>query len=182
MLAQMLSGFIGRHGVLPGTLAPPENWHITVRFLGPVDQSTVDRLLFSLDQEALGGPFPIMLTGFGAFPREDNSSVLWVGVESQPLLDLAARIEDLVTSIGISPEERPYRPHLTLSRIRPPLDVGPIVGSEWGRLRFFAANIVLFRSVPVVGGDADVITGKGRGSGSANRPGVRYQVVDRFAL
>ncbi len=132
LLAQMLARAKDDEWPLPGRLSPSDNWHITVRFLGSVDDLTLDRLTAGLDGAAssepgwTGDPIPVTLRGIDRFPRPDRASVLWVGVESDALIELAEAIEELVTSIGIPPDEPPYRPHLTLSRIRPPQDLlGP---------------------------------------------------------
>jgi 2'-5' RNA ligase len=145
VLAQMFAPF-GLAGRLPGKLSAPDNWHITVRFLGSHDAVTVDRLTAELDQAEWSGPFKINLTGFGAFPNGDNATVLWAGVDSEALGELAAAVEEIVITVGIEPEDRPYRPHLTLSRIRPPLDVNDLLEDSWGRLTFTADELVLYES------------------------------------
>jgi len=153
----------GTTGRLPGKLVPPENWHITVRFLGSLDEITTDRLLAELDQDALGGPFPVRLSGFGAFPRADKATVLWIGVESEGLVELAADVEERVQAVGIEPEERPYVPHFTLSRLRPPVAANDLIDEDWGRVVFRVDHLVLFES----------LSGEG---------GVRYRPVERFPL
>lgn len=172
LLAQMLARAFDHEWPLPGRLSPPENWHITVRFLGSLDEVTLDRLMAGLDETAPSGsvdyhlrpgPFTLALAGMGAFPRPDNATVLWVGVESEALADLAAAVEDLATAVGVNPEERPFRPHLTLSRIRPPLDVSDLTDVDWGRLRFDVDHLTLFRSEHRSGG-------------------VHYEPVERFSL
>lgn len=169
LLAQMLASAYDDEWPLPGRLSPPDNWHITVRFLGSVEDVTLDRLLAGLDHARSAepgwpaGPVGITLTGIGTFPRPDRATVLWVGVQSAPLVDLAAATEELVTSIGIPPDERSYRPHLTLSRIRPPQDLSDLMVVDWGRLRFTAHCLTLFQTMDVTGG-------------------VRYQAIETFEL
>ncbi len=165
LLAQMLARAHDDEWPLPGRLSPPENWHVTVRFLGKLEDVTQDRLLAGLDESPLPPTFTVTLAGMGAFPRPDNATVLWVGVESDVLFDLAADVEELVTSVGVAPEERPFRPHLTLSRIRPPLDVADLTAVDWGRLRFTVDRLILFRSERRVDGR-----------------GVRYVPVEQFEL
>lgn len=169
LLAQMLARAFDDEWPLPGRLSPPDNWHVTVRFLGSVDDVTLDRLLAGLDGARStepgwpGGPIRIELWGVGAFPRPDNATVLWVGVESEALINLAESIEDLATAIGVAPEDRPYKPHLTLSRIRPPQDLSDLVAVDWGRLRFTVDRLTLFRSQHETGG-------------------VTYQALERFDI
>ncbi|MDH4276733.1 MAG: RNA 2',3'-cyclic phosphodiesterase [Acidimicrobiia bacterium] len=169
LLAQMLARAFDDEWPLPGKLSPPDNWHITVRFLGSVDDVTLDRLMAGLDEATLtepvwpDGPIGVELRGVGTFPRPDNATVLWVGVESEPLIELAEAVEDLATSVGMAPEERPFRPHLTLSRVRPPQDLSDLVAVEWGRLRFTVDHLTLFRSQSETGG-------------------VRYEPLERFDI
>lgn len=107
---------------IPGRRVPPPNWHITLRFVGRVGQVTYDRWLAALDQiEA--EPFKVRLEGLGGFPQSRSATVVWAGVVAPGLDHLAAMVEEATQSAGIAAEERPFRPHLTLARVRPPADV-----------------------------------------------------------
>ncbi len=134
---------------LPGKIAPPENWHITLRFLGSVDPVTYERFIGSLSGMELRHPFQIRLGGLGAFPNPGKATVLWVGVEagSGELSDLAEAAEEAAQTAGLAPEERPFRPHLTLGRIRPPEDISALVESvEPLTPRWVCDSIVVYRS------------------------------------
>lgn len=111
---------------IPGRRVPPRNWHVTLRFVGKIDDVTYDRWLWSLEQVDCP-PIRVRLTGMGAFPRPRKATVLWIGLEAEGLDDLAAAVEEATVAAGLSPEERPFRAHLTLSRIRPPRDVHTLV-------------------------------------------------------
>ena len=110
---------------LPGSTPPPANWHLTLRFLGKIDQQAYESLLRRLDETDLGPAFDLSFAGLGAFPRPARATVLWVGTAagSAELRNLAGSVEAAVVEAGSMPEERPFHPHLTLSRIRPPQDV-----------------------------------------------------------
>jgi 2'-5' RNA ligase len=110
---------------LPGRPVPSENWHITLRFLGPTPHAAVRALTACFREVLLGSAFTITLGGLGAFPRPARASVLWLGVESGAarLGDLAADVERVVRSVGFPGAEHPFRAHLTLSRLAPPADV-----------------------------------------------------------
>ncbi len=116
-------------GPLPGRVVQPRNWHLTLRFLGDTDEVTYDRLLHTLDGSDLGAPFRVTLGALGAFPRPDKATVLWVGFSAG--LGGFARLADVVAgaaeAAGFPPEDRPFRAHLTLSRIRPHQDVRSVV-------------------------------------------------------
>lgn len=116
---------------LPGRPVPPPNWHVTLRFIGAVDEPTVDLLVHAVADADLGPGFGVRWGSLGAFPRPAKATVLWLGAASgAPTLSaLAARIERALVAAGFEAQDRPFRPHLTLSRIRPPQDVGPLVDS-----------------------------------------------------
>ena len=110
---------------LPGRIARPPSWHLTLRFLGDPGETGLDRLLGALDQAVLGTPFRLAVDGLGAFPRPGKATVLWLGIVrgEQELVEVQERTEDACVVAGLGREERPFVPHLTLSRIRPPVDV-----------------------------------------------------------
>jgi 2'-5' RNA ligase len=111
---------------VPGSHVDPGRWHITLRFLGDVGEVGRDRVLAALDEADLGAPRRVALGGLGAFPRPDRANVLWVGVDETPQLrDLVERVEDACTAAGVEPEGRPFVGHLTISRMRPAVDVWP---------------------------------------------------------
>ena len=114
---------------LPGRSSPAENWHITLRFVGKVNQTGYEKLLAKLDEADLGSGFALGFAGLGAFPKPARATVLWLGVDrgAAELSRLAAVVEEATVSAGFIPGERPFHPHLTLSRIRPPQDVRPFI-------------------------------------------------------
>lgn len=143
-LAQALS----RHK-LPGKEVPPGNWHITLRFLGQVDDITCERFLGDLDQQDLGDQFDLGIEGLGAFPRAKRATVLWAGLKGDisRLTQLAMLAENSAQSAGLQPEDRPFHPHLTLSRIRPPEDVtGLVDGQEVAGVTWRCRDVVVYRS------------------------------------
>ena len=153
-------------GPLPGKPVPPENWHLTLRFLGATEEPARDRVVGFLDEQPLVEPFTLGFTGLGAFPRPGRATVLWLGVErgADELANLAATCEEAARAAGFEAEERPFHAHLTLSRIRPWQDVNPVVD----RVPPFPARqpverITLYRSM--------------LGGGPA-----RYEVVDEVEL
>ena len=133
----------------PGRPVPPENWHITLRFLGWVTDVQRDRILASLDDADLGAPFRLRLTGLGAFPKPRKATVLWIGVDdgTERLGSIAAACNEAAEGAGFSSEERPYHAHLTIARVRPPVDVTGLVDAFPPLdLRVTVDEITLFRS------------------------------------
>jgi RNA 2',3'-cyclic 3'-phosphodiesterase len=119
------------HGNRRGAIRwiPRANLHLTLRFLGDrVEAATLDRLDRALLSIAAATPsFTIGVRGTGAFPNLARPRVVWVGLESDDLIALAARIERAAIESGLAPERRPYSPHLTIGRLR---DL-----RGWGELR-----------------------------------------------
>lgn len=143
-LAESLAGL-----AVPGRVVPPFNWHVTLRFAGPLDEVTYERWLAALDQIEAGA-LRIRLGGWGAFPRAPKATVLWIGVDAPGLDDLAASVEEATQAAGLPSEERPFRPHLTVARLRPPVDVSALVRhGELPRLEWRAAE---FHVMSAVGG------------------------------
>ncbi len=134
---------------IPGRLTPTANWHITLRFLGPVDLVTYERFLGGLSGQPLGPPFRLRLAGVGGFPRPAKATVVWVGVlgDVDRLGELAEMAEDAAQGAGLAPEERPFDPHLTISRVRPPADIRRVVepGSEL-EMAWSCDRLVVFES------------------------------------
>ncbi len=132
---------------LPGRPVPPANWHITLRFVGRVDEVTYERWLGALD-EISSEACRVSVQGLGAFPQPRRATVLWAGVESAGLGDLAEAVEEAAQRAGIAAEERPFRPHLTLARVRPPADVrSQVEDAAVGTLRWTATEFHVMSAV-----------------------------------
>jgi 2'-5' RNA ligase len=105
---------------LPLRLADPAGLHLTLQFLGEVDAGLAPALLASID--ALPpAPFELRLAGLGGFPDLRSTRVLWAGLGGDlgALARLQAAVLAATAPLGFRPEERPFRPHLTLGRVRP---------------------------------------------------------------
>ena len=132
---------------IPGKLAPVENWHLTLRFLGQVDQVTYERFLAGLQRVEEERSFPISVDRFGAFPRAKRATVVWAGIESgeSELSKLNEIAEDAAVGAGLTPEDRPFHPHITLARVRPPADVRWLE-QEPVELRWQCDRVIVFQS------------------------------------
>jgi len=132
---------------IPGKVGPPENWHVTLRFLDTVDRVTYERFLSGLARVGEQFSFPASLRDFGAFPNPRRATVFWAGVGrgSSDLSLLNELAEEAAVSAGLLPEERPFHPHLTLARIRPPVDVRDLLDEELD-LGWRCDRVVIYRS------------------------------------
>lgn len=151
---------------MPGRPVSPENWHLTLRFLGWVDEVVLDRVLAALDAADLGPPFPIRWGALGAFPSPRRASVLWVGVDrgEERMAILAAVVSEALEGAGFEPEDRPFHPHLTVSRFRPRQDVTPAVaGSTPAGVAMEVDRMTVFQS-------------------HLGRGGARYEPLEEFPL
>lgn len=99
---------------------PPENMHLTLKFLGDVSPSNVEFLMQMLRNEAENiEAFTIHVAGLGSFPSLKRPRVLYVGIHAPAGLEALHRgIESASRRLGYESEERPFSPHLTLGRVK----------------------------------------------------------------
>lgn len=98
----------------------PEQIHLTLAFLGEVEETTVAPLTGKLASIRAPG-FKLSFSGTGCFPNRHRPRVLWIGLEQEPLLQLlASKVCSAVLACGIPQEERPFSPHFTLARLKLP--------------------------------------------------------------
>lgn len=114
---------------LEGRLAPEANikWvsagnvHLTLQFLGDVDQGLLPKLGGSLTGAYSDlAPFEVDLAGVGAFPKPNRARVIWAGVRhgADGLKALHAATHSVTEGFGYEPEDRPFKAHVTLGRVR----------------------------------------------------------------
>lgn len=101
----------------------PDGIHLTLKFLGDVDAGMVEPLLETMGRVAtLAEPscFDMQLTRLGMFPNAREPRVLWAGVggDMAALARLQQSVDEAISGLGFPPERRPFRPHLTLGRVR----------------------------------------------------------------
>lgn len=131
-------------GGLPGARwTPPENYHVTLRFIGEVPPYQAEEADAALS--ALRAPgFELTLAGMGTFARGGRggkATALWAGVERTPALDhLQSKVETALQRAGFEPERRRFSPHVTLARTDQ---------VEGGKLAAWVASHNLFRARPV---------------------------------
>ena len=137
--------------VRAGRWLPLANLHLTLRFLGDWPEQRLGELTASLT-EARAVVAPLRLCGLGCFPKRGNARVLWVGVAAEAALgDCHAKVTQALAGLGFSAPERPFTPHITLARFRPPLaraELAPWLAArrEWEGPTALAARFTLYES------------------------------------
>ena len=153
----------------PARWVRPENWHVTVKFLGRTGPDLAERVREACRSAAAGiRPFRVGVEGLGVFPRPASARVLWVGLRDRDggLPALAAAL-DRELAREFPPERRPFSAHLTVARFQPPRPLA----DEIDELRstvpdadaFRVSSLILFRS-------------------HLSPKGARYEPLESFAL
>lgn len=106
-------------GGIPGARwIAPEDYHITLTFIGAVDEAAAEDIDAALGALRLPG-FALTLRGTGSFARGDNDSHLWIGVEAEDgLTRLKEKIDQTLLRLRLPFENRKYTPHVTVARLR----------------------------------------------------------------
>lgn len=104
----------------------PEQVHLTLAFLGETDNAAISAITDACREATLTTPsFSLIFDHPGMFPPRGKPSVLWLGCAEQPaLLHLASAIRAALHARGIHFDGKPFRPHLTLARVKPDLKSG----------------------------------------------------------
>jgi 2'-5' RNA ligase len=128
-----------QQGVPRARWRPIEALHVTLRFFGELSEPTAADL-----DAALAGvtvpPFELQLEGVGLFGEEDHTRAVWAGLaDSEPLKRLALKCENAAKRVGLKPDNRAYRPHVTLAYLR---------GSPPDRIAAWLQGHNLLRSPP----------------------------------
>ena len=148
-------------GGLPGARwIDPGNYHLTLRFIGDVDD-TVAHEVASLLGRVKRGAFDLHMEGLTSFGGRKPRAVVANVSPAQALLDVQAEQERLMQRIGLEPEGRKYTPHVTLARLRESSsrDVAEYLAAR-GFFRtspFKVSRFVLFSSRASVGGGPYVV-------------------------
>jgi 2'-5' RNA ligase len=150
-LKDVLAGLLEELRQLPVTVkwVPPENIHLTLKFLGEVAPARVEEIGAALRRAAVGvNPWHLEVKGTGVFPNWRNPRVVWVGVDSEePLYALQQQVTREYLALGFPAAS--FTPHLTLGRLRPGTASGPLqdrlkslAGVSWGRERVAAVSLM----------------------------------------
>ncbi len=97
------------------------NLHITLKFLGDCTRGRLEAISKKLAEIAAShAPFDLSFDGVGVFPGHSAPRIVWLGVKDgcERLVKLARDVADSMEQIGFKKESRPFRPHITLARVK----------------------------------------------------------------
>jgi 2'-5' RNA ligase len=131
----------------------PENIHLTVKFFGNVEQERIPAISAAAERIVKQfSPVQIEVGSTGVFPRPSRPQVLWIGINdpSHGLAKLQQQLEDEFAREGFAKEDRAFRPHLTIARIRNPHNAARIAQAHlemnFNTVELTLDELVLFRS------------------------------------
>ena len=148
-------------GGLPGARwIDPENYHLTLRFIGDIEAGLAHEIAPMLGRVSRR-PFEIRLDGLSSFGGRKPRAIVASVASSPSLLELQAELERLMQRVGLDPEGRKYTPHVTLARLRDAssYDVAEYLSSRGGFRSppFKVSRFVLFSSRASQGGGPYVV-------------------------
>jgi RNA 2',3'-cyclic 3'-phosphodiesterase len=149
-----------RGGLFGARWIDVENYHLTLRFIGDIDDSTA-RDVYSTLERIRRPPFVVTIEGLSSFGGATPTAIIAKARPERPLVELQAEQERLIRRIGIAPEPRKFTPHVTLARLRTASCVAVAEylsarGHFFSR-RFEAKRFVLFSSRGSTGGGPYVV-------------------------
>ncbi len=114
--------------------SPPEQLHITLRFIGDIDESRIPALVSAVEAACAGtGPFEVSIKGIGCFPNEKRPSVVWVGAEPHDRLTaLSDGISRQLKKAHFRFDEKPFKSHITVGRCNGPTDISEVLAQYRG--------------------------------------------------
>jgi 2'-5' RNA ligase len=157
----------------------PQNLHVSLLFLGDLDERDILPVCRAVEEAASHeGPFPLRVSGVGAFPTPRRPKVVWAGVTdgADPLRRLYGRLEAKMLDLGVyRKEERGYTPHLTLGRVKGEADGFKLTPElpkllAWDGGRTVVNEVVVFSSELRKDGPEYTVLARGELTGSPEAP------------
>ncbi|MCK5112190.1 MAG: RNA 2',3'-cyclic phosphodiesterase [Thermoplasmatales archaeon] len=101
-------------------LVEPQNIHITLKFLGEVEEVNIDDIeQIMKDSVKEIEPFTIKLSGTGVFPNQNYIRVVWIGIKDAEIIETISRsIDERLSQLGFKREKRGFSAHLTIGRVK----------------------------------------------------------------
>jgi len=99
----------------------PENTHLTLKFLGNVEEDRLPEVCAACERAAAGfGPIELEMKAVGCFPNIKRPRIVWLGIEkgAEEVKKLQQMVESELERIGFPKEEREFKAHLTIGRVK----------------------------------------------------------------
>lgn len=127
----------------------PNNYHITLNFLGEIQKNLVCKISEILDDVSQRYPtFDIELTDFGFFPNQRRPKVFWIGIKnSEIIINIKKDLDELLKKNNIVFDEKPFKPHLTLGRFKEEINTIVIPENIKFNITFEVKSIHLMQSI-----------------------------------
>jgi len=116
----------------------PENLHVTLKFLGEVDEKDLPNIFDALQKSLTNDrSFQFNLESVGCFPNMKRPRVIWVGIDqgAENLKILAKKVDGIMTEFGFEREKRGFSPHLTIGRVKDSQGIEELT-SSFGQIKF----------------------------------------------
>ena len=128
-----------------------DNLHLTLKFLGNVSVDEIPRVSNAVASATKSAPsFELKVSDCGTFPPQGRPSVLWLGTDACGLQALHAALEKELAEAGCARESRPFRPHLTIARLRHPQGARQLAELHkslgFAPIQFSVSEVVVFKS------------------------------------
>lgn len=132
----------------------PDRIHLTLKFLGNVSEDLIDGIKQALEEVAAStNRLRLQPSSCGAFPTLKRMRVVWVGLQGddEPLRALVKQVESALEPLGFTPEDRPFKAHLTLGRVKGSrnlrsLQDALLAGRDFQAEAFDVTELVLYKS------------------------------------
>jgi len=153
--------------------AAPDTMHVTLLFLGEVDDRELHAVCRAVKEvAATEPPFRLRVSGLGAFPTPRRPKILWAGITdgAEALKRLYDKLEAKLLDLGYRKEERGYTPHLTLGRVKSEADGTALVPElskrlSWDGGHTMVEEVLVFSSVLERDGPVYTVLGRGELAG-----------------
>jgi RNA 2',3'-cyclic 3'-phosphodiesterase len=149
-----------RGGLFGARWVDAENYHLTLRFIGDIDEATAREVRSNLERIRLP-PFTVTIEGLGSFGGAKPRALIAKAKPAPALVELQAQQERLIRRLGVPPDGRKFIPHVTLARLRAAscAAVAEYLSARGGFFsrQFEATRFVLFSSRASTGGGPYIV-------------------------
>jgi RNA 2',3'-cyclic 3'-phosphodiesterase len=133
------------------SLVPSFNWHLTMAFIGQINQDLYTPLIQLLEVYDWGSGFKASIRHFGGFPEMDSAKIIWAGLNkgNKEVEDLAEILRRQLNHITVPYDQKPFVPHITLCRMRSQKNISRL--QEDGKMKqeipFHVDKMILYKSI-----------------------------------